>query len=159
MEERIKTNYDHPDAFDTELMIMHLKELMAGNEIEKPKYDFEKHTRGNSVLRVIPRDIIIVEGILVLQEEAIRNLLDIKIFVDTDADVRIIRRIVRDVEERGRSVQSVIDQYLNSVRPMHLQFTEPSKRYADLIIPEGGENKVAIDLLVAKINHYLNSEK
>lgn len=154
-EERIKTNYDHPEAFDTQLLIDHLKLLMQGVSIEKPIYDFEVHNRKKETVRVTPRDIIIVEGILVLQDKELRELLDIKIYVDTDADVRIIRRLVRDLNERGRSVDSVINQYLNVVRPMHMQFTEPTKRYADIIIPEGGQNKVAIDIMVANIKQFL----
>lgn len=155
-EERTKTNYDHPLAFDNELLIKHLKDLLNNKAIEKPIYDFEKHTRKKETVTVEPKDIIILEGILVLYEEAIRNLLDIKIFVDTDADVRVIRRIQRDIKDRGRTLDSVIDQYMNTVRPAHLQFVEPTKRYADIVIPEGGYNKVAIDIMVAKINSILN---
>lgn len=154
-EERIRTNYDHPDAFDTPLLIEHLTKLLEGQEIYKPIYDFSLHNRKKETIKVEPRDIIILEGILILQEVELRNLLDIKIYVDTDADVRIIRRLVRDINERGRTVDSVIDQYLNVVRPMHMQFIEPTKRYADIIIPEGGHNKVAIDLLVANIKQFL----
>lgn len=154
-EERCKKNYDHPDAFDNELLIDHLKNLIDLNVIEKPIYDFETHNRKKETVKVEPRDIIIVEGILVLQDPKIRELLDIKIYVDTDADVRIIRRLLRDINERGRTVDSVINQYLTVVRPMHMQFIEPSKRYADIIIPEGGHNKVAIDMMVANIKHLL----
>lgn len=157
-EERVKTNYDHPDAFDTALLIKHLKKLLSGQAVEKPIYDFEVHNRKKETVRVEPRDIIILEGILILQEMEIRNLLDIKIYVDTDADVRIIRRLLRDINERGRTVDSVINQYLNVVRPMHMQFTEPTKRYADIIIPEGGHNKVAIDIIVANIKQFLQKE-
>lgn len=157
-EERVKTNYDHPDAFDTELLVEHLKKLVNGEDIEKPIYDFETHNRKKETILVESREIIIVEGILVLQEPTIRDLLDIKIFVDTDADVRIIRRLVRDINERGRSIESVINQYLNVVRPMHMQFTEPSKRYADIIIPEGGENKVAIDIVAAKVKQFIDKK-
>jgi len=156
LEERVKTNYDHPDAFDTELLIEHLKMLLSGKPIDKPIYDFEVHNRKKETIRVEPKDIIILEGILILAEPEIRNLLDIKIFVDTDADVRIIRRIARDIKERGRTIDSVIDQYMGVVRPMHLQFVEPTKRYADIIIPEGGYNKVAIDILIAKVKHILS---
>lgn len=155
MEERCKTNYDHPDAFDNDLLISHLEALMNGKTVNKPIYDFEAHDRKDETIKVEPRDIIIVEGILVLEDARIRNMLDIKIYVDTDADVRIVRRLLRDIEERGRTVKSVINQYLNVVRPMHLQFTEPTKRYADIIIPEGGENKVAIDVLTANIKQIL----
>lgn len=154
-EERIKTNYDHPDAFDTPLLVEHLKELLNGQSIHKPIYDFKEHTRKKEIVEVEPREIIIVEGILILQEPAIRELLDIKIYVDTDDDVRIIRRILRDINERGRTVESVIEQYLQVVKPMHIQFTEPTKRYADIIIPEGGQNKVAIDILVSKVKQSL----
>lgn len=154
-EERVKTNYDHPDAFDTPLLVSHLKSLLNGQAIEKPIYDFSIHNRVSQTVRVEPRDIIILEGILILQEIDIRNLLDIKVYVDTDPDVRIIRRITRDIKERGRTLDSVINQYLNVVRPMHLQFVEPSKRYADIIIPEGGFNKVAIDIIVTKVKSIL----
>ncbi|ACA55503.1 uridine kinase [Clostridium botulinum] len=154
-EERCKKNYDHPDAFDNELLIDHLKNLVDLNVIEKPIYDFEAHNRKEETIKVEPRDIIIVEGILVLQDPKLRELLDIKIYVDTDADVRIIRRLLRDINERGRTVDSVINQYLTVVRPMHMQFIEPSKRYADIIIPEGGHNRVAVDMMVANIKHLL----
>ena len=155
-EERIKTNYDHPSAFDNELMKEHLKALLRNETIEKPIYDFENHTRKKETVRVEPRDIIILEGILILFEPEIRDLLDIKIFVDTDSDVRVIRRILRDIKDRGRTLDSVILQYMDTVRPAHLQFIEPTKRYADIIIPEGGYNKVAIDIIVTKINAILN---
>jgi len=158
-EERVKTNYDHPDAFDTPLLTKHLKMLLNGQPIDKPIYDFSRHNRKKETIRVEPKNIIILEGILILQEPEIRNLLDIKIYVDTDPDVRIIRRITRDMKERGRTYESIIKQYLNVVRPMHLQFVEPSKRYADIIIPEGGFNKVAIDIITAKINSILNEKK
>ncbi|NFE33847.1 uridine kinase [Clostridium botulinum] len=154
-EERCKKNYDHPDAFDNELLIDHLRNLVDLNVIEKPIYDFEAHNRKEETIKVEPRDIIIVEGILVLQDPKVRELLDIKIYVDTDADVRIIRRLLRDINERGRTVDSVINQYLTVVRPMHMQFIEPSKRYADIIIPEGGHNRVAVDMMVANIKHLL----
>lgn len=158
-EERIKTNYDHPDAFDTDLLIAHLEALINGKSIEKPIYDFGQHTRRSETVKVDSKDIIILEGILILVEPKIRELLDIKLFVDTDADVRIMRRLQRDIKERGRTMDSVIQQYLNVVRPMHLQFVEPTKRYADLIIPEGGYNKVAIDIMVVKVNEIVNSRK
>lgn len=158
-EERIKTNYDHPNAFDTQLLIEHLKKLLKGESIEKPVYDFAKHTRKKETIRVEPRHIIILEGIMILTEEEIRDLLDIKIFVDTDADVRIIRRIERDIKERGRTIESVINQYMNVVRPMHLQFVEPTKRYADIIIPEGGYNKVAVDIMCAKVKQIALEQK
>lgn len=156
-EERVKTNYDHPDAFDTKLLVKHLNMLLNGQAIEKPMYDFSIHNRKKETVRIEPRDIIILEGIMILQEVEIRDILDIKVYVDTDADVRIIRRIVRDMNERGRTLESVINQYLNVVKPMHLQFVEPTKRYADIIIPEGGYNKVAVDILVTKVLSILNN--
>ena len=155
MEERVKTNYDHPMAFDNDLLVEHLQKLIKGEAIEKPRYDFTIHNRAEDTTTVEPREIIIVEGILILEDERIRDLLDIKVYVDTDADIRILRRLVRDIEERGRTVESVIDQYLTMVRPMHMEFTEPTKRYADIIIPEGGHNYVAIDILMAKIKDIL----
>ena len=154
-EERIKTNYDHPDAFDTALLVEHLNLLMEGQAIEKPIYNFEIHNRMQQTVLVQPKEIIIVEGILVLQEKILRDMLDIKIYVDTDADVRFIRRLVRDINERGRTTESVINQYLNVVKPMHEQFTEPTKRHADIIIPEGGHNKVAIDIITSNIRQTL----
>lgn len=155
MEERVKTNYDHPMAFDNDLLVEHLQKLIRGEAIEKPRYDFTIHNRAKDTTTVEPREIIIVEGILILEDERIRDLLDIKVYVDTDADIRILRRLVRDIDERGRTVESVIDQYLKMVRPMHMEFTEPTKRYADIIIPEGGHNYVAIDILMAKIRDIL----
>lgn len=155
MEERVKTNYDHPRAFDNDLMVEHLKALINGESIEKPIYDFAKHNRSKETVTVESKRIIIVEGILVLEDERIRDLLDIKVYVDTDSDIRILRRLVRDIDERGRTVDSVIDQYLSVVRPMHMQFIEPTKRHADIIVPEGGQNKVAIDILVSKIKDIL----
>ena len=155
MEERVKTNYDHPMAFDNDLLVEHLQKLIKGESIEKPRYDFTVHNRAKDTTTVEAREIIIVEGILILEDERIRNLLDIKVYVDTDADIRILRRLVRDIDERGRTVESVIDQYLTMVRPMHMEFTEPTKRYADIIIPEGGHNYVAIDILMAKIRDIL----
>jgi uridine kinase len=157
-EERIKTNYDHPDAFDTELLVSHLKQLIDGKSVEKPIYDFSIHNRKKEAITLEPREIIIVEGIMILDSKEIRDLLDIKIYVDTDADVRIIRRLIRDLDERGRTVDSVIEQYLNVVRPMHMQFIEPTKRYADIIIPEGGRDIVAIDILTANIRQILSKE-
>ncbi|HOK63238.1 MAG TPA: uridine kinase [Soehngenia sp.] len=157
-EERVKTNYDHPFAFDNQLLISHLKKLMNWEPIEKPIYDFENHNRKKETILVEPKDIIILEGILILYDEELRNLMDIKIFVDTDADVRVIRRINRDINYRGRTLESVINQYMNTVRPAHLQFVEPTKRYADIIIPEGGYNKVAIDIIVTKINDIIRQK-
>jgi len=155
-EERIKRNYDHPLAFDNELLIKHLKNLLNNIPIEKPIYDFEQHTRKDKTITVFPRKIIILEGILILYDEEIRNLCDIKIFVDTDSDVRVIRRIKRDIKERGRSLDSVIEQYMKTVRPAHMQFVEPTKKFADIIIPEGGYNEVAIDIIATKINSILD---
>ncbi|KAF2784819.1 uridine kinase [Clostridium perfringens] len=155
MEDRIKTNYDHPNAFDNNLLVSHLESLLNGHSIQKPSYDFSIHNRIEDTTKVEPKEIVIVEGILILEDPRIRELLDIKIYVDTDADVRIIRRMVRDINERGRTMESVINQYLNVVKPMHNQFTEPTKKFADIIIPEGGHNKVAIDIIVAKIKEVL----
>jgi uridine kinase len=154
-EERLNTNYDHPLAFDNTLLIEHIKKLLNYEAINKPVYDYKLHTRSNDVLLVEPKDVIILEGILVLEDERLRNLMDMKLFVDTDADIRIIRRMLRDIKERGRTIDSVIEQYVSVVRPMHNQFIEPTKRYADIIIPEGGQNHVAIDLMVTKIQTIL----
>ena len=150
-EERLATNYDHPLAFDTDLLIEHINELLERRPIEKPVYNYAIHTRAEETILIEPKDVIILEGILVLEDKRLRDLMDIKLFVDTDGDLRIIRRLLRDINERGRTIDSVIDQYLNVVRPMHNQFIEPTKRYADVIIPEGGQNEVAIDLMVTKI--------
>jgi len=155
-EERLETNYDHPLAFDNELLVEHVKTLLNNKPIEKPVYDYKLHTRSQEVIHVEPKQVIIVEGILILEHLPLVDLMDIKVFVDTDADVRIIRRLLRDIKERGRSLDSVIQQYIESVRTMHLQFVEPAKRYADIIIPEGGENYVAIDLLATKVKHILD---
>lgn len=157
-EERLKTNYDHPLAFDTDLLIEHIEQLLRYEPIEKPVYDYSIHTRSDQVIDVEPKDVIILEGILVLEDERLRDLMDIKLFVDTDADIRIIRRLQRDIQERGRTLDSVIEQYVNVVRPMHNQFIEPTKRYADIIIPEGGHNHVAIDLMVTKIQTILEQK-
>ena len=154
-EERLRTNYDHPLAFDTDLLIEHIGKLLDREPIEKPVYDYALHTRSDRKISIEPKDVIILEGILVLEDERLRNLMDIKLFVDTDADLRIIRRLMRDINERGRTIESVIEQYLSVVRPMHNQFIEPTKRYADIIIPEGGHNEVAIDLMVTKIKTIL----
>lgn len=157
-EERLKTNYDHPLAFDNDLLIEHIECLLRYEAINKPVYDYSVHTRSSDVIHVEPKDVIILEGILILEDERLRNLMDIKLYVDTDADLRIIRRLVRDIKERERSMDSVIDQYVNVVRPMHNQFIEPTKRYADIIIPEGGHNFVAIDLMVTKIQTILEQK-
>ncbi|WP_377888372.1 uridine kinase [Alkalihalobacillus sp. R86527] len=158
MDERLDTNYDHPLAFDNDLLIEHVKELMSYNSIEKPVYDYTVHTRSDKIIPVEPKDVIILEGILILEDERLRDLMDIKLFVDTDADIRILRRMVRDIRDRGRTLDSVVEQYTSVVRPMHLQFIEPTKRYADIIIPEGGQNRVAIDLMTTKIHTILEDK-
>lgn len=152
MEERVRTNYDHPLAFDNDLLVSQIKELMQGNAIEKPTYDFVEHTRSEVNEQIEPCDVLVLEGLFILEDEQLRELCDIKIFVDTDADIRFIRRLIRDVKKRGRTLDSVVDQYTSTVRDMHNLFIEPSKRYADIIIPEGGHNMVAIDLLITKIS-------
>jgi uridine kinase len=152
---RTKLNYDHPDALDTDLLVSHLASLRGGVGVDVPIYDFKTHARGSERLRVEPTRILIVEGILVFVEESVRKLLDVKIFVDTDADIRVFRRIRRDLEQRGRTFAQVREQYYATVRPMHLQFVEPSKRWADLIVPEGGDNYIAIDLILGKLRHVL----
>ncbi|GGE74885.1 uridine kinase [Priestia taiwanensis] len=157
-EERLNTNYDHPMAFDNGLLMEHINQLLEYKEIEKPIYDYKLHTRSLETVKVEPKDVIILEGILVLEDERLRDLMDIKLFVDTDADIRILRRMVRDINERGRTIESVIEQYCNVVRPMHNEFIEPSKRYADIIIPEGGQNHVAIDLIITKIQTILEQK-
>lgn len=159
MQERMKINYDHPDAFDMPLLEAQLNQLLHRKPIEMPTYDFTAHTRSDETIRVDPADIIILEGILVLFTDEIRNLMDIKVYVDTDDDIRFIRRLERDMKERGRSLDSVIDQYLGTVKPMYNQFIEPTKRYADIIVPEGGENQVAIDLLVTKVRDILRKRE
>jgi uridine kinase len=150
-EERANINYDHPDALETSLLVEHLQQLLAGQAVEIPIYDFVTHTRKPEHRRVEARKVIVVEGILILADPNLRKLFDIKIFVDTDADIRFIRRLERDIAERGRTRESVVGQYLQTVRPMHLEFVEPSKRYADVIVPEGGYNSVAVDMIITKI--------
>lgn len=159
MEERLKTNYDHPFAFDWDLLLEHLNKLLRFEPINKPVYDYTVHTRSDKIIPIQPKDVIILEGILILEDHRLRDLMDIKVYVDTDSDLRIIRRLMRDTHERGRSMDSVIEQYLSVVRPMHNQFIEPTKRYADIIIPEGGQNSVAIDLLVTKIRAILGGSE
>ncbi len=154
-EERTKLNYDHPDAFDTDLLCEHIRALKSGKAIEMPIYDYSVHNRSDQTILVNPAPVIVLEGILIFAEPVLCELMDIKVFVDTDADVRILRRIVRDVKERGRSLDSVIDQYLTTVKPMHEQFVEPSKRRADIIIPEGGENEVALDMLIQRVKKHI----
>jgi len=157
-EERAKLNYDHPDAFDTELLIQAVKDLKAGREVLCPVYDYSIHDRSDKTITVKPAKVVIVEGILIYQSRELCDLMDIKLFVDTDADVRILRRITRDVRDRGRSLESVINQYLTTVKPMHEQFVEPSKRHADLIIPEGGHNKVAMRMVMERVKAHIYGE-
>ena len=147
MEERVKLNYDHPSSFDTYKMIEDVKKLKEGEIIYRPVYDYTQHTRAKEVVEVHPKNVIILEGILILEDPRLRDLMDIKVFVDTDADERLMRRILRDTQERGRTVESVLNQYVTTVKPMHEQFVEPSKKYADIIIPRGGENKIGIHIL------------
>ncbi len=155
MEERARVNYDHPDAFDTELLLEYLDELKAGRAVPRLTYDYARHVRVHTGEQLEPRKVMILEGILVLVEERLRDRLDVKIYIDTDADVRLLRQLSRDILDRGRTLETVTKQYLELVRPMHLEFTEPSKRYAHLIVPEGAENKVALDLVVARIQEFL----
>ncbi|RPF58170.1 uridine kinase [Abyssicoccus albus] len=150
-EERLETNYDHPFAFDNDLFVEHLEQIKNKHHVEVPTYDYKVHTRSEKTLSILPKDVMIVEGIFVLEDQRLRDLMDVKVYVDTDADIRILRRIMRDMKERDRSIESIIDQYMTVVRPMHNQFIEPTKRYADIIVPEGGSNEVAIDLLSTKI--------
>jgi len=158
LELRHSINFDHPDALDNELFVNHIRALKAGEAIDMPVYDFSTHQRRNESIRIDPKPILIIEGILILADPALRELMDIRIFVDTAGDLRFIRRLQRDVQERGRDVEMVIRQYLDTVRPMHEQFVEPSKRYADVIIPEGGYNEVGIDLISGRIRNQLNQE-
>ncbi len=158
-EERTKLNYDHPDSFDTALLSQHIRMLKEGKPIEMPVYDYSQHNRSDQVIVVQPAPVIILEGIMIFADQELCDLLDIKVFVDTDADVRILRRILRDVKERGRSLDSVINQYLTTVKPMHEQFVDPSKRKADIIIPEGGENQVALDMLIQRIKYELRKSR
>jgi uridine kinase len=151
LEQRAKQNYDHPDSFDTPLLIEHVQLLRDGQAINRPVYDFTSYERASNTVRMNPSPAVILEGILIFENKTLRDLLDIKIFVDTDADLRFIRRLGRDIRERGRTVESVVNQYLATVRPMHMEFVEPSKRHADVIIPEGGHNEVGIDLVIQKI--------
>jgi uridine kinase len=156
-EKRAQVNFDHPDALETDLFIRHIHQLKQGHPIEAPIYDFKTHTRTLQTMHIEPKPMILVEGILIFTEAALRLLFDIKIFVDTDADIRFIRRLVRDINERGRTSESIINQYLDTVRPMHLEFVEPSKRYADVIVPEGGMNTVAMDMIVARLEALVHS--
>ena len=156
-EARHSINFDHPNSLETELLVRHLDVLIKNEPVEVPLYDFKTHTRSKNTRTVYPRRVVIVEGILVLAEPEIRKRIDIKLFVDTPPDIRFVRRLLRDVRSRGRSVESVVHQYLTNVRPMHEEFVEPSKRYADLIIPEGGENQVALDAIIARVERVLSA--
>lgn len=157
-EERTQLNYDHPDAFDTDLMIEHIRQLKAWNVVQRPVYDFTIHNRVDETVEVHPAKVVVVEGILIFENRELRDLCDIKVFIDTDADVRILRRILRDVRERGRTLDSVVSQYLTTVKPMHEQFVEPSKKYVDIIVPEGGYNRVALEMLNERIHALLKAE-
>ena len=155
-EERCKINYDEPAALDTSLLVYHLEQLRSGRPIECPVYDFVEHNRSDETMRIIPNRVIIVEGIMIFENEPLRNLMDVRIFVDTDADVRLCRRIKRDVNKRGRSLESVLAQYQSTVKPMHEKYVEPSKKYANLVVPEGGKNQVALDMIMGHIEKHLN---
>lgn len=159
LKKRAKLNYDHPNSLETELLVKHVKALKRGKTVEMPVYDFTTHSRKQDTITISPHPVILVDGILLFVEKELRKLFDVKIFVDTDPDIRFIRRLERDIRERGRTQESVIKQYLKTVRPMHLEFVEPSKRYADIIIPEGGMNQVALDMLAARIEKLLRNEK
>lgn len=156
---RAEVNFDHPEALETPLLVEHLQTLLSGDPVEVPVYDFTTHTRTPETVRVEPNLVVVVDGILVLSEPELRQLMDIKVFVDTDPDIRLVRRLERDMRERGRSLESVLHQYTTSVRPMHLEFVEPSKRHADIILPEGGMNRVGVDMLVTKLNSILAGRK
>jgi len=157
-DQKAAMNFDHPDSLETELMVKHILELKAGKPVDIPIYDFSTHSRTKQTARVEPHPVIVVEGILLFVDKQLRDLLDIKIFVDTDPDIRFIRRLQRDITERGRTTDMVVQQYLSTVRPMHLEFVEPSKRYANVIIPEGGLNEVAMDMVIARVETLLNKQ-
>jgi uridine kinase len=159
LEERTKLNFDHPDALETELLVSHLRRLQAGEPVEVPIYDFASYRRSKETRRVEPRPVILLEGLLIFVDKELREMMDVKLYVDTDADLRFIRRLQRDIQERGRTMESVIHQYLTTVRPMHLEFVEPSKRYADVIIPAGGFNTTAIEIIVARVERMLAGGK
>jgi uridine kinase len=159
LEERRRVNFDHPDAFDTELLVEQLTRLQQGHPIQKPTYDFAAHTRAQATIEIYPRDVILIDGILLFADARLRPLFDIKIFVDVAEDVRFIRRLQRDVAERGRTMDDVIHQYLTTVRPMHLEFVEPSKRYADMILPEGGHNRIGVEMILARVELELNRRR
>lgn len=158
MDERVLTNYDHPFAFDNDLLSEHIRQLLDGQAVQMPVYDFTQHNRAEETIRVQPKEVIIIEGILIFSDKELRDLMDIKVFVDTDDDIRIIRRIKRDMAERGRSLDSIIDMYTSIIKPMHEQFIEPTKKFADIIIPEGGSNNVAIDLMTTKIRSIIPND-
>lgn len=157
-EERCRQNYDHPEAFDTDLLVEHLRQLKAGRPIRCPVYSYVEHNRTDKTVEIRPAKVILVEGILIFQNPTLREMLDIKIFVETDADVRILRRALRDVEERGRTLPSVVTQYLTTVKPMHEQFVEPSRKYADIVVLEGGHNLVALDMIMQRIQSHINQD-
>ena len=157
MEERTKVNYDEPAALETELMATHLQALRSGFAVECPVYDFSQHNRSSETIHIVPRKVIIVEGILIFENQALRDLMDIRIFVDTDADVRLCRRIKRDVSKRGRTLDSVLEQYQTTVKPMHEKYVEPSKKHANLVVPEGGKNYVALDMILSRIQRHLDN--
>ena len=157
-EERTKLNYDHPKSFDTDMMVEHVKMLKSGMPVQRPVYSFVEHNRLDETVNVVPSTVLIVEGILIFENKELRDQMDMKVFVDTDADLRLARRILRDVRDRGRSMESVIDQYITTVKPMHEEFVEPSKRYADVIIPEGGFNSVAVSMLIENIKSLIHSK-
>ena len=154
-EQRCRINYDEPDALETDLMAIHLDKLRHGQAIDCPVYDFTQHNRSNRTVQIVPKNVIIVEGILIFENQPLRDLMDIKIFVDTDADVRLCRRILRDVTERGRTLESVLTQYQTTVKPMHEKYVEPSKKYADIVVPEGGNNLVALDMIMGRIARHI----
>jgi len=159
MDERRQINWDHPGTFDVDLLVAHLERLAQGEAIERPVYDFVSHTRSARSERVPPADVVVVDGIVLFADERVRDLCEVKVYVDTDADIRLVRRIQRDMTERARPLDEILDQYLTTVRPMHLQFVEPSKRYADIIVPRGGHNSVAIEMIVAKIQRRLEATR
>ena len=154
-EQRCLINYDEPDALETDLMASHLDQLRHGQAIDCPVYDFTQHNRSSETVRIVPKNVIIVEGILIFENQPLRDLMDIKIFVDTDADVRLCRRIIRDVNKRGRTLESVLTQYQDTVKPMHEKYVEPSKKYADIVVPEGGKNTVALDMIMGRIQRHI----
>jgi uridine kinase len=159
MAERKRVNWDHPDAFDLDLFVEHLSRLSDGEAIEKPAYDFVQHVRSPHTIAIAPSDVVVIDGILLFVDARVRSLCDVKVYVDADADVRLIRRLRRDIAQRGRPFDEILEQYLSTVRPMHLQFVEPSKRYADVIVPRGGHNTVAIEMIVAKIHRRLAARR